>query len=206
MAALASGLFFHMDYRQRFAVYQGDGDGFHGDIALCTEELCPSQRCPHLEACKPSGPRRIFTSLQNHAADSAARPIRMDEESANLCRIAKGVQQRIFAPRPMIAPVKRLALAPATATDDHQFVSRVLYFSALGKDRFGFRHDIRSVGDELTIDAENGFERAFNLRRSVLLGLQSAHGRLDQSTQNGNIFWNSEAEANVRLSHRSKAG
>ena len=43
---------------------------------------------------------------------------------------------------------------------------------------------------------------AFNLRLGIILRLQSTHGRLDQSTQNGNIFRNSEAEVDVRLHHR----
>src|ERR1700720_798942 len=116
----ALGLFFHVDYRKRFAVHQWNRDWFDSDIALCAEELRPSERCPHLVAGKPGGPRRIFASLQNHAADSAACPIGVNEKSANLCRIAKRVQECILAPRPMIAPVERFAFAPAAASDNHQ--------------------------------------------------------------------------------------
>src|SRR5713101_8811156 len=105
----------------------------------------------------------------------------------------------------MIASIKRLALAPAAATNDDAFEWRVLWSGALDRVRLGLRHDIRSISDELAIDAKNGFERAFDLRRRVVLRLQSAHGRVDQFTQNGDIFGNSEAEPNVRLHHRSKA-
>src|SRR5260370_9102690 len=101
----------HVDNRERFTVRQRNRDGFYGDVALRPEEFCSGQRCPHLVASKPGGPRRIFASLQDHAADSAARPIGMNEESANFCRIAKRVQQRIFASRPMVTPIHRLALA-----------------------------------------------------------------------------------------------
>src|SRR5712664_1655969 len=200
------GVLLHVKDREGFAIRQGDRDWFHGYIALRAEEFCSGQRCPHLVASKPGGPRRIFASLEDHAADSAARPIRMNEESANLCRIAKRVQQRIFVSRPMVAPIERLALAPAAASDDHQSGWRVPCSRGFGSIRVGFRHDVRSVGDELAIDAKNGFERAFDLIWGVVLRLQCAHGCVDQFAQNGNIFRNSEAEVNVRLHHRSKAG
>src|SRR5256885_1888554 len=107
-----SNLFFHVDHRERLAVHQWNGDAFHGDIAFRAEEFCTGQRCPHLVASKPGGSRCLFASLEDHAADSATRPVRMDEESANLCRIVKRVQQHILASRPMVAPVERLAFAP----------------------------------------------------------------------------------------------
>src|SRR5436309_15316389 len=120
MPGFGSTLFFHVDHRERFAVFQWNRDGSHGDIALRAEEFCTGQRCPHFVASKPGGPRCIFASLEDPASDSAARPIWMDEEGANLCRIAKRVEQSILASRPTVAPVERLALAPAAASDDHQ--------------------------------------------------------------------------------------
>src|SRR5216683_6825728 len=200
------GVLLHVKDREGFAIRQGDRDWFHGYIALRAEELCAGQRCPHLVASKPSGPRRIFASLQDHAADSAARPIGMDEESANFCRIVKRIQQRILATSPVIAAVKGLALAPTAATNDHACGSRVFCASAFECAGLGLRHDICSVGDELAIDAKDGFERAFHLRLGVVLGLQSAHGRFDQCSQNGNIFGGSEAEVNVCSRHHSNAG
>src|SRR2546425_10787765 len=70
----------------------------------------------------------------------------------------------------------------------------------------GFRYDIRSVRDELTIDAKNGLERALDLRLRIVLRLQSAHRHFDQFTQDGNVFGNSEPEMNVGLRHCSKGG
>src|SRR5258706_6781040 len=202
----ASGMFFHVEDREGFAVHQWNRDGFDSDIAFCAEELRPSERCPHLIASKPGGARRIFASLQDHAADSAARPIGMDEKSANLCRIAKRVQQRILASRPMIAAVESLAFTPAAASDNNPFGWGVLCSRALDSGRLGLRYDIRPVGDELAIDAKNGFERALDLCRRVVLRLQSADGRFDQFAQNGNIFRDSKAEVDVRLHRRSNAG
>src|SRR5258705_3503578 len=202
----ASGMFFHVEDREGFAVHQWNRDGFDSYIAFCAEALRHRERFPHLIASKPGGARRIFASLQDHAADSAARPIGMDEKSANLCRIAKRVQQRILASRPMIAPVEIRACAPAAASDNNPFGWGVLCSRALDSGRLGLRYDIRPVGDELAIDAKNGFERALDLCRRVVLRLQSADGRFDQFAQNGNIFRDSKAEVDVRLHRRSNAG
>src|SRR5258705_1187691 len=141
----------HVDDREGFAVHKWNRDEFDSDIAFCAEELRPSERCPHLIASKPGGARRIFASLQDHAADSAARPIGMDEKSANLCRIAKRVQQRILASRPMIAPVESLAFAPAAASDNNPFGWGGLCSRALDSGRLRLAYGIPPVCDALAI-------------------------------------------------------
>src|SRR2546425_10032769 len=156
-----SSWLFHVNHRKRFAVHQRDRYGLHGDIAFCAEELRPRQGCPHLEASKSGGPRRILAGLQDHAADSAPSPVWMDEKRANPRGIAKRVQKRILAPGPVVTPVKRLALAPAAATDDCPSGLRVFSASAFECARLGLCHDVRSVSDELAINAKNGLERAF---------------------------------------------
>src|SRR5882762_7348841 len=83
-------LFFHMNHRERFAVHQWNGDGFHGVIAPCAEEFRSGQRCPHFEAGKTGRPCGVFASLQDQAADAAARPIRVNEKSANF----RGIVER----------------------------------------------------------------------------------------------------------------
>src|SRR5216683_4084705 len=130
-------LFFHVNHRERFAVHQWDRDRLHGDIAPCAEEFCAGQSCSHLEASKPGRFCDVFASLQDQTADAAARPIRVDEKGADFRGIAERVQQRLFAARPMVAAVKRFALAPAAAADDDAFEWRVLWSGAL--DRIGLR-------------------------------------------------------------------
>src|SRR6266403_6326262 len=200
------GMFFHVDYGERLSVHQGNRDGFHGDIALRAEELCSGQRCSHFVASEPRGPRRMLASLQDHGADSAPRPIWVNEERANLCRVAKWVQQRILAPRPMVTPIKRLALAPTAATDNHQSGWPVHRTNAIAWAAFVLRHDTSALGDELAIDAKNGFERALDLRGRVILRLQSAHGCLDQLTQSRDIRGNGRAKINVRVLHGAREG
>src|SRR5437660_2407269 len=106
----------------------------------------------------------------------------------------------------MVAPVERLALAPAAASDDHQFGLRALCPSEVDSGRLGLRHNIRSIGDELAINAKNSLKRAFDLGGGVVMRLQSANGSVDQFAQNGNIFRSSEAKVNVRLHHHAKQG
>src|SRR5258706_7343846 len=110
----------------------------------------------------------------------------MDERSAILGDMATRVQERILATRPMIAPVERLAFARAAASDNNPFGWGVLCSRALDSGRLGLRYDIRSVGDELAIDAKNGFERALDLCRRVVLRLQSADGRFGAFAPYGN--------------------
>src|SRR5439155_18836750 len=202
---LRLGPFLHVNHGERFSIRQRDRDGFHGDIALGTEKLCSAQRCAHFEASKSGGFCRILASLEDHATDSLARPVRMDKKRPNLCRIVMRVRKSIFASCPVIAAVERLALAPAAATDDHQSGLRVYCFGTMRCASFNLRHKIRSVGDKLAIDAKNRFEGTFDLRLRVVLSLQSADGRFDQFTQNGHIFGNSEPEVNPGLTHHSKA-
>src|SRR5260370_408173 len=116
--APASSLFFHVDHWKCFTVYQGNGDAFHSGISFYTKELGSGQRRSHLIPAKARGLRGIFAGQQDHAANSAARPIRMDEESANFRCIMLRAQQCILALCPMIAAVECLALAPAAASDD----------------------------------------------------------------------------------------
>ena len=107
----------HVHHGERFTVVQRKGDGLDGDIALCAEEFGPGEGGAHLEACKARGTGGIFTSLKELAAHPLPRPVRVDEEGANLGGIALRVKQSILASGPMVAAVERFAFAPAAAAD-----------------------------------------------------------------------------------------
>src|SRR5437667_2266851 len=120
----------------------------------------------------------------------------MNKKRTTLCRIVMRVQKSIFASCPVIAAVERLALAPAAATDDHQSGLRVHSFGTMRCASLSLRHEIRSVGDKLAIDAKNRFERTFDLRLRVVLSLQSAHGRFDHSRKMGTSSGTAKPEVN----------
>src|SRR5207245_8255057 len=135
-------------------------DGFTGDMARRAEDLCSGHRSSPFVASEPRGRRCTVASFQDHAADSAPRPVPVYKECANLCRVAKWVQQRILACGPAVTPIERLALAPAAATDNHQSRWPVRCASAIAWAGFGLRKDICAIGDELAINAKNGAEGA----------------------------------------------
>src|SRR5262249_6964565 len=119
-----------------------------------------------------------------HSADATPRPSRMNEERANLRRVALRIQQLILAAGPMIAAVERLALAPAAAANDDALRAWT---------RLGLGNNIGTVGNELAVHAQNRFQRAFDLRRSVVLRLQAADGSFNQFLQGRHILQHGEA-------------
>src|SRR4029077_11247605 len=76
---------------------------------------------------------------------------------------------------PLIGAVKSLSFAPASARDDRWRDLRVR--------RAMLHNQIGAVGDELRIHAEDGCQRAFPLRRSVIVGLETSNRRIDEHAQ-----------------------
>src|SRR6266436_5583786 len=189
----------HPDNGQRFAVRQRNLEMLQLHIASCSVHRHSGQRRPHLETRKSRGPRGGFTSLQNPAADAAPRPCGMDKKRANLRCITKRIQQFVFSLCPSVAAIERLAFAPPAATDDNAFAFCSLRLHFAG---FGFSHKIRSIGNQLAVHPVDRLQRALQLRRRVVLRLQSPHRRFNQLAQNGNICGYGLANADVRL-HKS---
>jgi hypothetical protein len=66
-------------------------------------------------------------------------------------------------------------------------------------------NQIRTVGYELRVDAENGRQRAFHLLASVILCLQPPHGRVNQLAEDGQVCKKRGAYAEVWLHLLSNA-
>src|SRR5579862_2134062 len=110
----------------------------------------------------------------------------MNEEGANFGSVVLRVEQRRLAASPLIAAIKGFALAPTPTSDN-------------GPARFRafFRHKIRFVRYQLSINPIDGCERAFNLRGRVILRLQAADGGIDQIPKNGNVGGGSGSNVNL---------
>jgi len=50
------------------------------------------------------------------------------------------------------------------------------------------------VADELGVEAEDGAERAFDLGRGVVLGLEAADGGFDEGVEGGSVGFLSDAD------------
>ncbi len=103
----------------------------------------------------------------------------MDEESANLGGVMTRVEEVVVTVGPLVCAVKRFAFAPAAAGDDQR---RGLRFRRAVLD-----DQVCAVGNELRIDTENGGQRAFHLRGTVILGLEPADGSVDERAEDGKI-------------------
>jgi len=91
--------------------------------------------------------------------------------------LALRIKQCIFATGAVVAAIECLTLAPSPAGDDFGLVLR-------------FRnscHQVRSVGDQLAIDAIDRLQRAFNLGWRVVFRLEAAHRGFDHFFQAGNV-------------------
>jgi len=198
-----SGVFFHVHDGQCFAIHEGNGNRPHRDVAFFAEELGARQRGSHFVTKKSRSPGCIFAGFEDSAAYAAARPVRVDEEGADFCGVVKGIEQRILAAGPVIAAVKSFAFAPATAADKDVLRGLILLVILLTGTHFGsrmrFGNEVRSVRDQLSVDAEDRFECAFNLRGSIVFRLQAAHGSFDKFAEHGNIGGNSEAKTDRGL-------
>lgn len=195
---------FHVHNGKRFTVDQGNGDGRHGNVALCAEELRSRQRRSHFEAKKSRGPRGILAGFEDPGPNAAPRPVRVNEEGADLRSVASGIEERILPTGPVIAAVKCFAFAPATTPDNYRLGGLVLLRSELDTDGLSFGDEIRSVGDQLAVHSEYGLERAFDLGRGIVLRLQAAHRRIDQRAQSWNVRGNGEAEVDFGLHKASQ--
>src|SRR5260370_25074134 len=117
-SGIGSRFLAHVHNGQGSAVGQRDADVFHRLISLDTEQRRASERRAHFKAREASTFRGILAGGEEEAADAASRPVRMNEEGANLCGIAARVEQIIVAVGPLVGAVQSLAFAPAAAAYD----------------------------------------------------------------------------------------
>ena len=103
----------------------------------------------------------------------------MDEERANFGGVMARVEEIVVAVGPLVCAVECFALAPSTTGDDERLRRR--FGGAMLDDQIG------AVGDELGIDTEDGGQRAFHLRGSVILGLEAADRCVDERAEDGKV-------------------
>jgi hypothetical protein len=131
--------------------------------------------------------QRFFTSIENRAANSAARPIRMCKKRANARGVFARIDERIGFSAIGARTAFRLPLAPSAARND--LPSR------------NFSDEICLIFDQLPIDAKDRPNRSFTLRFIVMRRLQCAHREWNQFVESGNIV--GARDANVPWHHRA---
>src|SRR5947209_18312232 len=107
----------HTHDRKRRAVRKRHFSALDLDVASGLIQRNPGKRRAHLKSLESGGHRGMLADLKNLASDSSSRPLRVDEEGANLCRIFVRITKFIFTPSPMISSKQALAFAPAATAD-----------------------------------------------------------------------------------------
>ena len=180
-------LFRHAQDWERGAVGKRDIEIFKGDVAFDAEEFCAREGCAHFETLEAGGAGGGFAGVEKERADAAACPGGVDEEGANFCGVLARVEQSVFTAGPAVAAVESLPFAPAAAADD----------DGRGAGRGGFGNEVGAIGDELCINAEDGLERAFDLRGSVVMCLQFAGGGVDERAHGGDVCGSGLADVDI---------
>jgi hypothetical protein len=149
-----------------------DRETFGDAVTAGRVERLAGQGRDDLDLTETGGQRLRFRPTHDRPPDSLSGEIRVHEKRANHCGFRGGVAQRVFVLPPTVPAVERLAPAPTSAADD-----AVL--------RLG--HEVRSVPDELRVDAKNRPDRAIELCVGVISFLEHARGQRYELLQRGHV-------------------
>ena len=110
----------------------------------------------------------------------------MHEDGADFGRVDDGVEQLGFADGSAIGAEESFAFGPSAAA------GQALMGFRIGVERFGY--EVGLVDEELGVEAEDGAERAFDLRGGVIAGLQATDGSFNQRVERGDVCGGGEAQ------------
>ena len=127
-------------------------------VAASEVERDASEGGTHFEAGESGSAGGGFAGIENFGAESAAGPVRMNEESADFGGVSGGIEKFIFADRSVVAAEEGFAMAPTAAADDES-----------GAGGVDLGDEVGAVGDELGVDAEKTAESAVDLVGCVIV-------------------------------------
>jgi hypothetical protein len=174
---LAREGFGHADDGEGFAVGERDSNWFDDVVAAAIVEEDTSKGGTHFEAIETGGFGGVFTSFEEQSAEAAAGPVGMYEKGADFCGVGLGIEEFGFTNGRVVAAEESFAFAPTAAGGDDVFRGWIR----------GFDDVVGLVFDELGVETENGTESAFDLCRSVIVGLEDAHRPFDEGMEHGNV-------------------
>ena len=174
----------HADDGEGFAIAKRDGDGFDDFVATEFVERNAGEGGAHFEAGEAGGFGGVFAGFEEQSAEAAAGPIGVDENGADFGGVGSGIEKFGFADGGVVAAEEGFAFAPAAAGDDGSCAGVAGCF----RDKIGL------VGDELSVEAKNGAESAFDLSGSVVIRLEDADRGFDEGVESGNVCLSGEAD------------
>ena len=116
----------------------------------------------------------VLAVVEDESAEAAAGVMGMDEDGADFCGVASGIEEGRFAAGAVVAAEEGLAIAPTAAAGED---------AGLNGGPGGVKRlsdEVGPVFNELGVEAERVAECAFDLRGSVVVFLQLADGLLNQ--------------------------
>ena len=180
----------HADDGEGGAVRERDFDAFDDVIAAGQVERDAGESGSHFKAGKAGSTSGRFAGIEDFGAEAAAGPIGVNEEGADFGGIDCGIEEICFANGSVVAAEEGFAMAPAAAAGQDS-----------GARRACFGDEIGAVGDELSVEAEERAERAFDLCWSVVVSLQAADGGFDQRVKRGLIGVGGQAQGEADVRH-----
>ena len=180
--------FGHADYGQGVAVGEGDFDAVEDLVAAGEVERDAGEGRAHFKTGKTGGVGGGFAGFENSRADAAAGEIGMDEEGADFGGVGRGVEEFGLADWRAVGAEKGFAFAPAAAASEDA-----------GTSSAGFGDEISAVGDELSVEAQDGAEGAFDLFGSVVVALEGTDRSFDEFVERRNVGCGGEAEGDVQF-------
>jgi len=177
----------HFNDWKRFAVFEGDGDLFDGNVAFERVERDAGYGGAHFVFVEAGGAGGCFYVGEDEAAEALAGEGGVDEDGADFGGVGCWVEEFGFSDRGSVGAEEGFALGPASAAGQR--------YLAIGVCRFD--DVVGLVADELGVEAEDGAEGAFDLGGGVVVGLQAADGGFDEGVEGWDVFVLGEADVPV---------
>ena len=180
----------HFHDGEGFAVGEWDGDALDFDVAFEAVEWDAGEGGAHFVAGETCGARGGFDGGENQRAQAAPGECGVHEDGADFGRVDGGVEQLRFADGSAIGAEESFAFGPSAAA------GQALMGFRIGVERFGY--EVGLVDEELGVEAEDRAERAFDLRGSVIAGLQATDGSFNQRVERGDVCGGGQAQRKCR--------
>jgi len=176
----------HLHDGQRLAIPERDGDAFDLDVAFEAVERDAGERGAHLEMTEAFYAGGVFDGGEDQRAETLAGEVGMHKDGADLGSVGYWVEQFGFTVGAMVCAEEGFAFGPSAAA-----------CQALPVEGFGDK--ISTICDELRVDAQDGAQRALDLRGRVVVCLQATYRSFNQLVQGADVGFRGEAESEFRL-------
>jgi len=170
----------HLHHGQRLAIREWNDDAFDLYVTFQAVQRDAGESRAHLqtvEACCAGG---VFNGGEDQGTEALSGEVGMNEDSAHLSGVGCWVEQLGFTAGAAVCAEESLAFGPSTAACQPLSVD-------------GFCDKVGAIRNELCVDAQDGAERAFDLRGRIVVRLQAPRRGFNQRVQGPDVSFGGEA-------------